>query len=113
MAGYSKFGKYTGNGQASSGPFVFTGFRPAWIIIKGFVAIDWVIDDATRSPFNESNATLFSNLSDAEYTGGAYGIDILSNGFKPYNSYTQYNQNGTDYIYLAFAESPFKNARAR
>ena len=113
VAGYSKFGKYTGNGQASSGPFVFTGFRPAWIIIKGFVAIDWVIDDATRSPFNESNATLFSNLSDAEYTGGAYGIDILSNGFKPYNSYTQYNQNGTDYIYLAFAESPFKNARAR
>ena len=75
--------------------------------------MDWVIDDTTRSPFNESNATLFSNLSDAEYTGGAYGIDILSNGFKPYNTYSQYNQNGGTYIYLAFAESPFKYARAR
>ena len=112
VAGFSKFGEYTGNGN-SNGPFVYTGFRPAYVIIKGAIAIDWVVDDTTRSPFNESNATLFTNLSDAEYTGGAYGIDFLSNGFKPYNTYSQYNQSGTTYIYFAFAESPFKNARAR
>ncbi len=112
VAGYSKRGNYTGNGS-SSGPFVFTGFRPAWVIIKQTGQMDWVIDDTTRSPFNESNATLFSNLNDAEYTGGAYGIDFYSNGFRPLNTYTQYNANGGTYIYLAFAESPFKNARAR
>jgi hypothetical protein len=113
VAGYSKFGKYTGNGSSSAGPFVFTGFRPAWIIIRQTGVMDWVIDDATRSPFNESNATIFANLNNQEYDGGAYGIDILSNGFKPYNTYNQYNQSGQTYIFLAFAESPFKNSRAR
>ena len=113
VEGYSSFGKYIGNGQASSGPFVYTGFRPAWIIIRQTGIMDWVIDDATRSPFNESNATIFSNLSNQEYDGGAYGIDILSNGFKPYNAYNQYNQSGQTYVFLAFAESPFKNSRAR
>ena len=113
VAGYSKFGKYVGNGSSSNAPFVFTGFRPAWVIIKQTGLMDWVIDDTTRSPFNESNATLFSNLSDAEYTGGAYGIDFYSNGFKPFTTYNQYNQSGQTYIFLAFAESPFKNSRAR
>ena len=113
VAGYSKFGKYIGNGSSSNAPFIFTPFRPAWVIIKQTGTMDWVIDDTTRSPFNESNATLFANLGDAEYTGGAYGIDFYSNGFKPFTTYNQYNQSGQTYTFIAFAESPFKNSRAR
>ena len=113
VQGYSKLGKYIGNGSATNAPFVFTGFRPRFMIIKQLGQMDWVIDDTTRSTFNESNATLFTNLADAEYTGGAYGIDFYSNGFRPFNTYDQYNGSGDNYIYLAFAESPFKNARAR
>ena len=110
---YSRFGKYTGNGSAN-GTFVFTGFRPAWIMVKTTgISSDWVIEDTTRSPFNESNATLFANLSNAEYTAGAYGVDLLSNGFKIYNTYNQWNASGQGYIYMAFAESPFKYANAR
>jgi len=113
VEGYSKVGSYTGNGLAD-GPFVFTGFRPAWVMIKSHTAgYDWVLDDAARSPYNEGNATLYPNASYAEYTGGAYGIDFLSNGFKPRTSYGQYNQSGGGYIYLAFAENPFKYSNAR
>ena len=111
--GYSKVGSYTGNGSAD-GPFVYTGFRPAWVLIKSHTAgYDWVLDDSARSPFNEGNATLFPNASSAEYTGGAYGIDFLSNGFKLRTTYGQYNQSGGGYLYLAFAENPFKYANAR
>ena len=111
--GYSKVGSYTGNGLAD-GPFVFTGFRPAWVLIKSRTAgYDWVLDDAVRSPYNEGNATLYPNDSYVEYTGGLYGIDFLSNGFKPRTSYGQYNQSGGGYIYLAFAESPQKYSNAR
>ena len=114
IEGYSKIGMYTGNGDASDGTFVYTGFRPAWIMVKTIsIASDWVIDDTTRSPFNESNATLFTNLSNLEYTGGLYGVDILSNGFKPYNAYNQWNASGEPYLYVAFAEQPFKYANAR
>lgn len=111
--GYSKFGSFTGNGNAD-GAFVFTGFRPAWVMVKTTgIASDWVIEDTTRSPFNESNATLFANLTNAEYTDGAYGVDFLSNGFKTYNTYNQWNASGQGYIYMAFAEAPFKYANAR
>ena len=114
IEGYCKIGMYTGNGTASDGTFVYTGFRPAWIMVKSIsVASDWVIDDTTRSPYNESNATLFTNLANLEYTGGAYGVDILSNGFKPYNAYNQWNASGEPYFYVAFAEQPFKYANAR
>ena len=113
VAGYSKFGSYTGNGS-SDGTFVFTGFRPAWVMIKRTNSADnWVIDDTARSPFNEMNNTLYANLSNAEYTGGLYGIDFLSNGFKIRDNDGNYNANNNTYIYFAFAESPFKNARAR
>lgn len=111
VEGYSKIGSYTGNGSAD-GTFVFTGFKPAWVIIKSLAGYDWVIDDVARAPFNEMNATLFSNVTNVEYTGGAYGIDFLSNGFKPRTAYGQYNLSGT-YVYLAFASQPFKFANAR
>ena len=112
VEGYSKIGKYTGNGNAD-GAFVYTGFRPAWVMVKTTgIASDWVIEDTTRSPFNESNATLFANLTNAEYTDGAYGVDFLSNGFKTYNTYNQWNASGQGYIYMAFGET-FKYANAR
>ena len=113
VAGYSKFGSYTGNGS-SDGTFIFTGFRPAWVLIKnsGAGGFDWVLQDATRSTFNAADKKLNPNTSAAEQTGNDR-IDILSNGFKCRDSSAGINASSSSYIYLAFAESPFKNARAR
>ena len=113
VAGYSKFGSYTGNGS-SDGPFLFTGFRPAWVLIKnsGASGFDWVLQDATRSTFNAADKKLNPNTNAAEQTGNDR-IDILSNGFKCRDSSAGINASSSSYIYLAFAESPFKNARAR
>ena len=111
VEGYSKIGSYTGNGSAD-GTFVFTGFKPAWVIIKSLAGYDWVIDDVARAPFNEMNATLFSNVTNVEYTGGAYDIHFLSNCFTPRTAYGQYNLSCI-YVYLAFASQPFKFANAR
>jgi len=115
VAGYSKFGKYTGNGS-SDGTFVFTGFRPAWIMIKRTDSTnDWHINDYKRDIDNTVIEYLYANTSAAQNnlsSGG--GLDFLSNGFKIRNtSAAVINGNGADYIYLAFAEAPFKNARAR
>ena len=111
VAGYSKFGSYTGNGS-SDGTFVFTNFRPAWIMTKRTdSSSDWFIWDSKRPEFNVNNILISPNKSDAEisYTS----IDILSNGFKARNTGSDLNANGGTIIYLAFAESPFKYARAR
>jgi hypothetical protein len=115
QVGYSSFGSYTGNGSAD-GPFVYTGFRPRWIMIKSSSAgggnYNWTIRDAARSASNLVEATLFPNLSNAEIT--AYGIDILSNGFKLRSTQDEHNGSSVTYIYAAFAESPFAaNNRAR
>ena len=66
----------------------------------------FVVDDTARSPFNEANQTLYSNLSNAEYTAGAYGIDIVSNGIKIRNLDGNYSQNGRAYVWWAFADEP-------
>jgi len=117
VAGYSKFGSYTGNGS-SDGTFVFTGFRPAFLITKNInSSYDWMMFDVKRSPFNDINDYLFTNSNSAEGTGSStINVDFLSNGFKwrgssSGNNYI--NKSGDTFIYLAFAESPFKNARAR
>ena len=108
--GYSKFGTFIGNGN-DNGPFVYTGFRPAWTMIKCTSAADhWPIDDNKRSPHNFMQNTLRANLTNAEYTGSAYGIDFLSNGFKVRNDDGQYNLSGGTFIYMAFAEAPFVNS---
>ena len=110
VQGYSKFGTFTGNGN-DDGPFVYTGFRPAWTMIKCTSAADhWPIDDNKRSPHNFMQNTLRANLTNAEYTGSAYGIDFLSNGFKVRNDDGQYNLNNGTFVYMAFAESPFVNS---
>ena len=110
VQGYSKFGTFTGNGN-DDGPFVYTGFRPAWTMIKCTSAADhWPIDDNKRSTSNFMQNTLRANLNNAEYTGSAYGIDFLSNGFKVRNDDGQYNLSGGTFVYMAFAEQPFVNS---
>tara|TARA_Y100001973_G_scaffold85782_1_gene128115 strand:+ start:8270 stop:10708 length:2439 start_codon:yes stop_codon:yes gene_type:complete len=110
VEGYSKFGSYTGNGS-TNGTFVFTGFRPAFVISKRTDSTSsWQIWDNKRDIDNPTTHRLRADLSNAEDTGSV-DIDLLSNGFKLRN--TGINQNNGTYLYLAFAESPFKYARAR
>ena len=111
IQGYSKFGSYTGNGNAD-GPFVYTGFKPAWVMIKRTSGTEnWVLWDNKRDPFNNFYHVLLPNASSAEDTsnagsGGRYVGDFLSNGFKLRNTHDTSNSS-SDYIYMAFAESPF------
>jgi len=105
--GYSKFGKYVGNGSNTNGSFIYTGFRPAMIIAKrtDASAHNWFIWDTKRAPSNLVQAVLYPNATSAE--GSLFQIDILSNGFKHYNNYGSTNVSGGTYIYMAFAENPF------
>lgn len=114
VAGYSAFGSYTGNGS-NDGPFIYTGFRPKFILRKQTnSAQHWHIVDTERDPENVTDSWLFPNLADQEGTGDSdRNTDILSNGFKIRSAYTYHNQSGSTYIYAAFAEHPFKTARAR
>jgi hypothetical protein len=114
VVGYSSFGSYTGNGSSTDGPFVYTGFRPRWVMVKRTdAARDWFVYDAVRNTYNIVNFFLRPNLADAEGTGTLYSFDFLSNGFKLRSSETDINASGGTYIYAAFAESPFNYARAR
>ena len=116
VEGYSKFGSYKGNGL-SSGTFVFTGFRPALIISKKSSGTDsWQLWDNKRDPDNLMHHRLFGNESSVETTSvnsASSQLDFYSNGFKWRGSSNDTNGNGATYIYLAFAESPFKYSRAR
>ena len=109
--GYSKVGSYTGNGSAD-GTFVYLGFRPAYVMQKRTdVANDWGIYDADRDTYNVGGKELYANLSSAE--ASAVRIDFTSNGFKLRASNNALNASGGTYIYIAFAESPFKHSNAR
>lgn len=113
VEGYSKFGSYTGNGSAD-GPFVFTNFRPAFVMIKRTDSTsNWSLQDVTRDPYNSMQNYLEANTSDAEATNIGYAVDSLSNGFKIRNSSGTWNASGGTYIYMAFAETGFANALAR
>jgi hypothetical protein len=112
IAGFSKFGFYTGNGLAD-GSFVYTGFRPKFIMIKrADVTANWVIMDGSRNTYNQVNLNLNPNSSGAEESIYAYE-DFLSNGFKLRTTDGAWNASGGTYIYMAFAENPFKYANAR
>jgi hypothetical protein len=110
--GYSKVGSYTGNGS-TDGTFVYTGFRPAYILWKTVSDSGWKVVDNKRDGFNgdNSNDQLIPNTSQAETDAGR--IDLVSNGFKVKTSSGGQNENGTSYIYIAFAETPFKFSNAR
>jgi len=118
IAGFSKFGSYTGNGSAD-GPFVYTGFRPEFVMIKnsGGGATSslqgWIMMDTSRSPFNQTADALFANNSNASNSGTSYAIDILSNGFKTRGTDGAVNESSATYIYMAFAEHPFKISNSR
>jgi hypothetical protein len=106
-------GSYTGNGSAD-GPFVYTGFRPAWVLFKAATSGgDWVIEDVARSPTNQMDARLFPSTFDEETSNGNGNIDYLSNGFKLRNSHSLMNTSAETYIYMAFASNPFKYSLAR
>jgi hypothetical protein len=114
IAGYSAFGSYTGNGSAD-GVFVYTGFRPKFVMIKRSSDVEsWVIEDTSRDPYNLTVNKLYANSSGAEDSGNTYGVlDIVSNGFKLRASHPIQNASGSTYIYACWAENPFKNSLAR
>jgi hypothetical protein len=118
VAGFSVTGSYTGN-SSTDGTFVYTGFRPRFVLIKGLGSggSGWQMNDSSRNTYNPEDAVLRADLSNAENIGG-YGnvMDFLSNGFKLRTTDTNYNSSSTTYgpyIYIAFAENPFRNALAR
>jgi hypothetical protein len=116
ISGFSKFGSYTGNGSAD-GPFVYTGFRPKYVMVKvssGTGVQGWLIQDSQRSTYNVTNNMLVANENIAEVNNSSnYGMDFLSNGFKIRGTDGGVNGNTYTIIYMAFAESPFKSSLAR
>lgn len=112
--GFSKFGSYVGNG-VDDGPFVYLGFRPAFIMIKRTSStMNWVIEDAARSPSNVVDDTLYLNLSNKQDSLAASSVDFLSNGFKIRNAATGWiNAPTSTFLYMAFAEQPFRYSNAR
>jgi hypothetical protein len=111
VEGFSSFSSYTGNGNAD-GPFIYTGFRPAYVMIKSVSTVhSWWITDTVRNTSNVIGDYLYANLADAEYN--AVQMDALSNGFKLRTTGTTTNSSGNEFIYMAFAENPFKYSNAR
>jgi len=107
VQGFSKFGSYTGNGD-SDGTFVYTGFKPAWLMVKRTDdAGEWSIYDTARKTFNVGDLRLNAETNAAEDTHAVNYHDILSNGFKMRNTDAARNGSGNTYIYAAFAEQPF------
>jgi len=108
--GFSKFGSYKGNGNAD-GPFVYTGFRPAFLMVKKSSGTgNWVMSDNKRVGYNRVGHTLYANTSGAELAGDGVYFDLLSNGFKIRDASSANNTSGGTYIYMAFAEAPFVNS---
>jgi hypothetical protein len=103
--GYSKFGSYVGN-ASSNGTFVYTGFKPAFVIFKKSAGTgSWAIQDNKRTPFHEGNKALFADTNAVESTSDN-SMDFVSNGFKIRTDTANYNTSGDLYIYMAFAENP-------
>jgi len=106
VQGFSKFGSYTGNGN-TDGPFIYTGFKPAFVIIKKSTgsAQDWIMIDNKRGVFNTFGERLYPNLANAADTSGEY-FDFFSNGFKVMDNVALWNNDNSTYIYMAFAAAP-------
>ena len=112
VEGYSKVGSYAGNVNAD-GSFIYTGFKPAFVLAKSYdYAYNWPLVDNKRGPYNVITKGLYPDSNDDELDHAANSIDFVSNGFKLRNSHTMFN-GSHNYIYLAFAESPFKYSNAR
>ena len=107
VKGYSKFSSYVGNGS-SDGTFVYTGFRPAWLLFKGNNTSNWQLWDNKRDTINPVEKALHPDITNTASTD--QDIDFLSNGFKIRGSVAHINGSGVDFYYAAFAESPFVNS---
>lgn len=119
IAGFSKFGVYTGNGAVSypnsEGPFIWCGFRPKWIMVKrsNVAGNSWRILDTSRNAYNYANLDLYTDQNAAEDSTPNDAVDFLSNGFKIRTGNAPLNNSGDSYIFAAFAETPFKYSNAR
>ena len=110
VQGYSKFGGYTGNGNAD-GPFIYLGFKPAWLMVKMTDSTNvWQIYDNKREPNNPNIKRINADVQTAESTSGSDRLDFLSNGFKMRATSGNVN-SANDYVYMAFAESPFVSSK--
>ena len=105
IPGYSKIGKYEGNSNAD-GTFVNCGFRPGWIIVKKSTDDNWPVYDYKRDPHNVGDHRLFSDTNNTEGAVGQEHVDFLSNGFKWRRSKNPFNNDGSTYFYMAFAQQP-------
>ena len=115
IEGYSKFGSYVGNGDAD-GPFVYCGFKPAWVMVKRSTTganEGWTIFDSSRGPFNPNPKQIYANSNIAEGDASGRYKDFVSNGFKIRGTSGEQNTSGITYIFMAFAESPFQTANAK
>jgi len=116
IQGYSKFGSYNGNGNAY-GPFVYTGFKPAWVMTKRTdTTSNWYIYDSTRNgssgpDSNQVHKILYPNDNSAEIDNNTRGIDMNANGFKIRNTLNDVNNSSGTYIYMAFAHHPFVSSK--
>ena len=112
IEGYSKFGSYTGNGD-TNGPFVYCGFKPAWVLVKNIDSDNshWVLWDSSRTPYNEMQNALRPNSIDPETSG--FQFDFLSNGFKVRDGELSVSEEDDKFIFAAFAESPFSVSNAK
>ena len=112
IPGYSKIGKYTGN-ESTDGTFVYTGFKPAWLMMKRHSegGNDWIVMDTTRFTFNVVEDYLRANTTDGETDQYNIDVDILSNGFKMKGDSGNINASSAGYVYMAFAERPFVTSK--
>ena len=107
IQGYSKFGRYTGNGS-TNGPFNYCGFKPAMVMWKMTSSSgDWDIYDTARDTYNPAIKELLANATNAESSSSVLSMDILSNGFKLRTTNANGNANDGVYVFAAFAENPF------
>ena len=108
VEGFSKFGSYTGTAN-TNGPFVYTGFKPAWLMVKrNDSSNNWQIFDAGRNKSNPVDLRLYADVTTVEAQGTSTDIfDFLSNGFKVREDNAAINANGGTYVYMAFAEHSF------
>ena len=112
VQGFSKIGSYKGSGNAN-GPFIYTGFRPAWLIVKNVTQAGskhWGIQDSKRDTYNPVINSIDSDDNYAAYDATSRAMDFLSNGFKARTTDSEKNTDGETFVYMAFAESPFVNS---
>ena len=104
IPGYSLIGKYTGTGSATNTPIIYTGFEPAWLVVKRTDSTGaWNINDNKRNTSNPRNSILQANVNDYEYTNVAYNINFYNDGFQINNNHGDWNASGGEYLFMCFA----------